>query len=109
MKFATTSGDEWRFSVGCAVENGASVSTIAWRGEHTPTPSACIGIINGRIDVAQIDFAHEAIDLGERRQEEREKRRETDVGCGREWEFRGRRKKALTFSCREKLAKRDCL
>ena len=76
---------------------------------HILTPSARVRVVNGRVHVAKIDLAHEAIDLGERRQEEREKRRETDVGCGREWEFRGRRKKALTFSCREKLAKRDCL
>lgn len=74
MKFATTSGGECRFSVGCAVcvwicyPNGWRWWVVNDRCHchmlnQGLTPSARVGVINGGINVTQVNFAHEAIDL----------------------------------------------
>ena len=54
-------------------------------------PSTGVGIINSGVNIPEIDFAHEAIDLWENGINT--KRKET--------------KKKLTLNWREKLAKRD--
>jgi hypothetical protein len=56
------------------------------------TPSRCVGVIDGGVDVAKIDFAHETIDLNEEMGNEDEEHEDENP---------------LTFSCREKLANLD--
>ena len=55
-------------------------------------PCGGVGVVNGGVDVAQIDFAHEAIDL-QRQSDKVKKTRSAE--------------RERTLSCREKLAKRD--
>ena len=67
------------------------------------TPRARVRVINGRIDVAEVDFAHEAVYLETRAERGEHRRRRA---CS-PWQGRRKREARLTFSCREKLAKRD--
>lgn len=55
------------------------------------TPSARVGVIDGGIDVAKIDFAHKTVDL-----------QKNGSGLGI-----GKNSRGPTFSWREKEAKRD--
>ena len=66
-------------------------------GKMTRTPGARVGVIDCRVHVAQIDLAHETIDL---RHGARVRVAGKRVGAMS-------RKLRLTLSCREKLAKRD--
>ena len=58
------------------------------------TPSGCVRVIDGGVDVTKIDFAHETINLNK---------------AGDEGEEPGlcEDENQLTFSCREKLANLD--
>jgi hypothetical protein len=58
------------------------------------TPGAGIWVVDGRVYVAQVDLAHEAVDLEEN---------VNDIETG--W---GEAEEPFTFSCREKLANLDC-
>jgi hypothetical protein len=58
------------------------------------TPSRCVGVIDGGVDVTKIDFAHETINLNKMGNEDEETRLCEDEN-------------PLTFSCREKLANLD--
>ena len=68
LKLATTSGGECRVRVGWA-ENGVGTSVKNGRCDRanknvtTLTPGAGIRIVDGWVDVSQIDFTHETIDL----------------------------------------------
>jgi len=57
------------------------------------TPSRCVGVINGRVNVSKIDFAHETINLNKVEMRTKGKTCEDE--------------NPLTFSCREKLANLD--
>ena len=65
LKFATTSGGEWRFRVGWAGMNGtiSSSQAVELLGDML-TPCACVGVVDGGVDVAKVYFAHEAVYLG---------------------------------------------
>lgn len=56
------------------------------------TPCGRVGVVDGGVDVAEIDLAHEAVDLEE---------------CGDEHRAGGMEAGKLTLSCREKLANLD--
>ena len=45
------------------------------------TPSASIGVVDGGVDIAEVDFAHEAVDLEEKECKEQvgRKRQKTDI------------------------------
>jgi hypothetical protein len=58
------------------------------------TPCGRVGVINGGVDVAKIDFAHETINLNKSGNEYEEQKTCEDEN-------------PLTFSCREKLANLD--
>ena len=58
------------------------------------TPSASIGVVYSGIDIAQVNFAHEAIDLCYRKE-------------GHEGRKREGNERRRTLSCREKLANLD--
>lgn len=88
LKLATTSGGEWRLSVGWAGRQSQQEKEREENGRGH-TPGTGVGIINGRVDVAQINLAHESIDL----------RRNVCWGIEEQ--------KKPTFSCREKLANLD--
>ena len=61
LKLATTSGGEWRLRVGWA--GGCVRRRKGLRRCGGLTPCACIGIIDGWVNVAEVHFAHEAINL----------------------------------------------
>jgi hypothetical protein len=61
LKLATTSGAEWRLSVGCA--KGIPVSASELKIKIKLTPGTSIWVIDSRIDVAKIDLPHESIYL----------------------------------------------
>ena len=74
LKFATTSGGEWRLRVGWA----SCRQSHGWKEwDRVLTPSTRVGIVNCGIDVPQVNLAQETIDLkyirGERRKVEHEK------------------------------------
>lgn len=73
------------------------------RDVTTLTPGAGIWIVDSWVNVPQINFAHETIDLETRVSGEDAKRKRGVTGVGEGTRLRAGR----TFSCREKLAKRD--
>lgn len=66
LKFATTSGGECLLRVGWAKR----LFRLCVGGKGVAqrlTPSARVWVVDGGIDVAQVDFAHEAVNLWRRR------------------------------------------
>jgi len=72
LKLATTSGGEWRLRVGLAKDEGGQEMAVEIKGE--PTPSRCVGVVDGGVDVTKIDFAHETINLDKMGNEDEEQR-----------------------------------
>jgi len=48
--------------VGCATKK-KKIRILEMVGEEKRTPSASVRVVNGRIDVSQVNFAHETVDL----------------------------------------------
>ena len=55
-----TSGSEWRLRVGWAVRREQEHEGLDVRGL---TPCARIGIIDGRVNITEVHFAHETLYL----------------------------------------------
>jgi len=62
------------------VKKGLSDDRIQ-KGFTKLTPGAGVGVIDGGVDVAEVDLAHEAVDLGEKECKEQigRKRQKTDI------------------------------
>ena len=71
LKLATVSAGEWRLRVGCAVffreeeieKKSDELERACLMIGCGLTPGTRVGIIDGGVDVAQIDLAHETVDL----------------------------------------------